>query len=77
MRSPSDRGTIFWARPPAGFLDLYQTAPQSDGNSMRSVIRLKLVDDIFDVEIDSGFGNRQLIGNLFVAMSVSNQALDL
>jgi hypothetical protein len=33
-----------------------------------SVIGLKLVDDIFNVEVDGGLGNRQLIGNLFIAI---------
>ena len=43
---------------------------------MSSVIGLKLVDDILDVEIDGSLRNRQSIGNLFIPIPVANQAQD-
>ena len=44
---------------------------------MGSVISLKFVDDVFDVVVNGGFRNRELIGNLFIAMSIADQAQHL
>jgi hypothetical protein len=40
---------------------------------MSPIIGTQLAHDILDVEIDGGFRNRKFVGDLFVAMPVSNQ----
>ena len=40
---------------------------------MSPILGLKLLHDILDVKVDGGLGNRELIGNLLVAISIANQ----
>jgi hypothetical protein len=40
---------------------------------MRSIIGLKFIDEVLDMEVHSRLGNRQLIGYLFVAMAIPDQ----
>jgi hypothetical protein len=40
---------------------------------VRPIIGAQLANDILDVEIDSGFRNGQLVGNLLIAIAISNE----
>jgi len=50
-----------------------QATTQGNGHRMSPIIGLKLVNDILDVEVYGRLGNRELIGNLLVAISVADQ----
>src|SRR5215469_1511856 len=50
-----------------------QATAQSNGNRMSPIIGLKLLHDIFDVKVYGGLGNRELIGNLLVTVSIADQ----
>ena len=51
---------------------LQQAAPNRNGNCVCSVIGPQLVHEVFDVEVDSSLSNCQLIGNLLVAVAITN-----
>jgi hypothetical protein len=51
--------------------NLQQAAPEPDGDRMRPIVRLELVHQIFYMKIDRVFRDRELIGNLFVAVAVT------
>src|SRR5262249_17518957 len=53
--------------------NMEQAPTESNGHGMSPIIGLKLVHDILDVEVYGGLGNRELIGNLLVAISVADQ----
>src|SRR5713226_9225480 len=53
--------------------DLQQAAPDRNGYRMRPVIGPQLTYQVLNVEIDGGLRDRQLIGNLLVAIAVSNE----
>jgi hypothetical protein len=53
--------------------DLQQAAADRNGHRMRSVIGPQLAHHVLNVEVDSGLCNRQLIRNLLVAITVSNE----
>src|SRR5262245_22762240 len=44
---------------------------------MSPVVGLKLLHDILDVKVDRGLGDRELIGNLLVAVAIADQFQDL
>src|SRR5260370_1778163 len=44
---------------------------------MRSIVGLKFLHQVFNVKVNRGLGNRKLIGNLFVAIAISNEAKNL
>jgi hypothetical protein len=52
---------------------LQQATPNRNGNCVRSVIGPQLVHEVFDVEVDSSLSNCQLIGNLLVAVAITNE----
>ncbi len=56
--------------------DLKNATPECDGHCVCSIIRLKFVHEIFDMKVDCGLGNCELICNLFVAISISNEPED-
>src|SRR5437016_413760 len=41
---------------------------------MGPIIGLQFVHQVFNVEVNGGLGNRKLIGNLFVAIAIANEA---
>lgn len=55
-------------------LDLKQTSSDRDGHRMRPIIGSQLVHQVLDMEVDGGFRNRQLIGDLLVAIPVTNES---
>src|SRR5580704_16338961 len=54
--------------------DLQQTAAHGNGDGVGAVVGAKLVDDIFDVEVDGGFRDGEERGDFLVAVAVANQA---
>jgi hypothetical protein len=54
-----------------------QATPQRNGHRMSPIIGLKLVHDILDVKVYGGLGNRKLISNLLVAISVADEFQNL
>jgi hypothetical protein len=54
--------------------DLKQASPDRDGYRMRPIVGPELIHEILDVEINGSLRDRQVIGNLFVAMAVSNES---
>lgn len=54
-----------------------QSTTNGYGDCVRSVVRSQLTDQILDVEVHRGFGDRQLICDLLVAETVRNQPEDL
>jgi hypothetical protein len=59
-----------------GGSNLEQTPPQGDRDRVRPVIRLQFVNDIFDVKVDGGLRDTQLIGDLLVLVSFADQFKD-
>jgi hypothetical protein len=55
------------------FSDLKQAAPQCNGDGVCPVISPELIQQILDMKIDGVFGNRELVGNLFVAITVPDK----
>jgi len=56
--------------------DLKQAAPDSDGNGVRPIVGPQFVHQVFDVEVDGRLCDCEVIGDLFVAIAVANQAQD-
>jgi hypothetical protein len=56
--------------------DLKQASPDRNGYRMGPIVGPELIHEILDVEIDRGLRDGQFIGNLFVAMAVSNESKD-
>ena len=56
--------------------DLKQASPDRDGYRMGPIVGPELIHEILYVEIYGGLRDSQLIGNLFVSVSVSNEAKD-
>jgi len=54
--------------------DLKYAAPKSDSNRVSPIVGLKLVYKVLDVKVDGGLGNRKLISNLFIAISISDES---
>jgi len=54
--------------------DLKQASPDRDGYRMGPIVGPELIHEILDMEIDGSLRDGQLIGNLFVAMAVSNES---
>src|SRR5262245_36253067 len=57
----------------AEWSDLQETPTESNRYRVRPIIRSQLVHQVLDMKIDGRLGNRQLIRNLLVAVSVSNE----
>ena len=53
--------------------DMKQTAPERNRHRMRPVIGSQLTHQVLDMETDGSLRDYELIGNLFVAIPVSNQ----
>ena len=60
-----------------GDSDLEQTSAQRDRNGMGAIVRLQLIDDILDVKVDRRFGDGELIRDLFILVSFTNQFKNL
>ena len=56
---------------------LQQAAPNRDGDCMGPIVGLKFIHQILDVEVNRGFGDRQVICNLLVAITISNKSNNL
>ena len=56
--------------------DLKQSSPDRDGYRMGPIVGPELIHEILDVEIDGGLRDGQFIGNLFVAVAISNESKD-
>ena len=54
-------------------LNLKETAPHRDRDSVGPVVGMQLLDDILDVEINGRLCDTQLASNLFVAVAFLNQ----
>ena len=52
---------------------LQQATPNSNGNCVRPIIGPQLVHEVLDVEVNCSLRDCQLIGDLFVAKTVSNE----
>jgi hypothetical protein len=52
--------------------DLQQAPSDSDGDRMGPIVGPQLVHEVLDVEVNSSLGNCQLIGNLLVAVAISD-----
>src|SRR6266481_3679778 len=57
--------------------DLQQAAPDRDCDCMGPIVCLKFIHQVLDVEVNRGLRNRQLIGNLLVAIAISNESKNL
>src|ERR1700728_2422636 len=53
--------------------NVQQAATDGNRDRMRPVIGLKLVHEVFDVEVNRSFRNRQAIGDLLVAITVADE----
>jgi hypothetical protein len=58
-------------------LHVQQTPSQSDRHRMGPIIRLELVDDIFDVETHGRFRYSEVSGNLFVAQAIADKSKNI
>src|SRR5215469_5294811 len=67
--APAGNGLYFSTGPS----DRQQAAPHCNRYRVSPVIRPKLAHQILDMKIDRGLGNCQLIRNLFIAITVSNE----
>lgn len=54
--------------------DIQQTATDRNRHRVRSIFGAQFCHQVPNVKIDFGFGNSQLIGDLFVAMTVANKS---
>ena len=57
--------------------DLQQAAPERDGDCMGSIVGLKFVHQVLDMEINRALCNRKVIGNLLVAIAIANESKNL
>src|SRR5262245_13712260 len=55
-------------------LDIEQASSQADDDGMGPVVCLQFIHDVFDVEVDGCFGDREEVGDLLIAMAVANEA---
>lgn len=53
--------------------NVQESASQSDGDCMRPVVGLEFVHQVLYMKINRVFRDGQLIGNLFVAITVTNE----
>ena len=53
--------------------DFEQAPSHRNRDSMSSVVRLKFLNQVFDMEIDRRLGDSELLGNLFVSMAIPNE----
>ena len=52
---------------------MQQTPPERNGDRMCPVIGTKLIHQVLDMETDGCLRDYELIGNLFVAIAISNE----
>jgi hypothetical protein len=57
--------------------NLKQPTPERNGDRVRSVIGPQLFHEVPDVEVNGSLGNCQLIGNLLVAIAISDEPEDV
>ena len=57
--------------------DLQQATPQRDGDCMRPIVGLKFIHQVLDVEVNCSLRDCQLIGDLLVAIAISNESKNL
>src|SRR5215469_10760374 len=69
--------TVLWERRSCPTnSDLQQASPHRDRHCVRTVVCSQLVHEVLYVEVDSGLGNCELIGNLLVTIAIPDKAQD-
>src|SRR5258706_10699913 len=55
---------------------LEKPAPKRDGDGMSPIVGPELINQVLNVEVDCSLGDRELIGDLFVPIAISNEPKD-